>query len=143
MFFVFLFLMEPRPPMFTRTNTLFPYTTLFRSAGTPRAPPPRPDRPPPSADTRPASHPRRRRSSRACGRRRASAPGAGARSSAPDRRPRCSRSEALVEQAEADREPVPAVDDVDHHRELCLLGGAELRGNGLIDRKSTRLNSSP
>src|SRR3546814_18339934 len=31
MFFVFFFLMIRRPPRFTRTDTLFPYTTLFRS----------------------------------------------------------------------------------------------------------------
>src|SRR3546814_4704981 len=30
----FLFLMLRRPPRSTRTDTLFPYTTLFRSAGT-------------------------------------------------------------------------------------------------------------
>src|SRR3546814_12962719 len=29
----FLFLMIRRPPKFTRTDTLFPYTTLFRSRG--------------------------------------------------------------------------------------------------------------
>src|SRR3546814_11563537 len=27
----FFFLMKPRPPRSTRTDTLFPYTTLFRS----------------------------------------------------------------------------------------------------------------
>src|SRR3546814_8106397 len=31
----FLFLMCRRPPRSTRTDTLFPYTTLFRSAGGP------------------------------------------------------------------------------------------------------------
>src|SRR3546814_4630895 len=31
--FVFCFLMLRRPPRSTRTDTLFPYTTLFRSAG--------------------------------------------------------------------------------------------------------------
>src|SRR3546814_20957975 len=31
--FVLFFLMRRRPPRFTRTYTLFPYTTLFRSAG--------------------------------------------------------------------------------------------------------------
>src|SRR3546814_1291357 len=31
-FLVFFFLMTRRPPRFTRTDTLFPYTTLFRSA---------------------------------------------------------------------------------------------------------------
>src|SRR3546814_5792447 len=31
MFFVFFFLMLRRPPRSTRTDTLFPYTTLFRS----------------------------------------------------------------------------------------------------------------
>src|SRR3546814_6053942 len=31
--FVFFFLMIRRPPRSTRTDTLFPYTTLFRSAG--------------------------------------------------------------------------------------------------------------
>src|SRR3546814_6600428 len=30
---LFFFLMIRRPPRSTRTNTLFPYTTLFRSAG--------------------------------------------------------------------------------------------------------------
>src|SRR3546814_15625665 len=32
-FFVFFFLMIRRPPRSTRTDTLFPYTTLFRSLG--------------------------------------------------------------------------------------------------------------
>src|SRR3546814_13199258 len=36
-FFLF-FLMIRRPPRSTRTDTLFPYTTLFRSSGTPRPP---------------------------------------------------------------------------------------------------------
>src|SRR3546814_16627964 len=31
--FVFFFLMIRRPPRSTRTDTLFPYTTLFRSEG--------------------------------------------------------------------------------------------------------------
>src|SRR3546814_11565431 len=31
--FLFFFLMIRRPPRSTRTDTLFPYTTLFRSAG--------------------------------------------------------------------------------------------------------------
>src|SRR3546814_14811252 len=31
---VFFFLMIRRPPRSTRTDTLFPYTTLFRSVGT-------------------------------------------------------------------------------------------------------------
>src|SRR3546814_11422318 len=31
--FIFFFLMIRRPPRSTRTDTLFPYTTLFRSAG--------------------------------------------------------------------------------------------------------------
>src|SRR3546814_4789302 len=30
--FVFFFLMRRRPPRSTRTDTLFPYTTLFRSS---------------------------------------------------------------------------------------------------------------
>src|SRR3546814_13668179 len=34
--FVFFFLMIRRPPRSTRTDTLFPYTTLFRSAGSRR-----------------------------------------------------------------------------------------------------------
>src|SRR3546814_13262773 len=33
MFAVFFFLMIRRPPRSTRTDTLFPYTTLFRSLG--------------------------------------------------------------------------------------------------------------
>src|SRR3546814_13410657 len=32
-FVLFFFLMIRRPPRSTRTDTLFPYTTLFRSAG--------------------------------------------------------------------------------------------------------------
>src|SRR3546814_14844404 len=32
-FFFFFFLMIRRPPRSTRTDTLFPYTTLFRSKG--------------------------------------------------------------------------------------------------------------
>src|SRR3546814_12031300 len=32
-FIVFFFLMIRRPPISTRTDTLFPYTTLFRSQG--------------------------------------------------------------------------------------------------------------
>src|SRR3546814_11436975 len=32
----FCFLIVRRPPRFTRTDTLFPYTTLFRSDGNPR-----------------------------------------------------------------------------------------------------------
>src|SRR3546814_18718729 len=32
-FYLFFFLMIRRPPRSTRTDTLFPYTTLFRSAG--------------------------------------------------------------------------------------------------------------
>src|SRR3546814_17020986 len=33
MILVFFFLMRRRPPRSTRTDTLFPYTTLFRSTG--------------------------------------------------------------------------------------------------------------
>src|SRR3546814_15954073 len=36
MFIFFFFLMIRRPPRSTRTNTLFPYTTLFRSVAGPR-----------------------------------------------------------------------------------------------------------
>src|SRR3546814_2562579 len=35
--FFFFFLMIRRPPRSTRTDTLFPYTTLFRSLGTERS----------------------------------------------------------------------------------------------------------
>src|SRR3546814_20856052 len=37
LFFFFFFLMIRRPPRSTRTDTLFPYTTLFRSAYTARS----------------------------------------------------------------------------------------------------------
>src|SRR3546814_20852236 len=37
-FFVFFFLMIRRPPRSTRTDTLFPYTTLFRSEARNRCP---------------------------------------------------------------------------------------------------------
>src|SRR3546814_13050773 len=35
--FIFFFLMIRRPPRSTRTDTLFPYTTLFRSEAPPSA----------------------------------------------------------------------------------------------------------
>src|SRR3546814_3470576 len=38
MFYVFFFLMIRRPPRSTRTDTLFPYTTLFRSPAPPDLP---------------------------------------------------------------------------------------------------------
>src|SRR3546814_19404317 len=38
LFFVFFFLMIRRPPRSTRTDTLFPYTTLFRSRERARRP---------------------------------------------------------------------------------------------------------
>src|SRR3546814_7319407 len=38
MFLVFFFLMIRRPPISTRTDTLFPYTTLFRSPRPPSCP---------------------------------------------------------------------------------------------------------
>src|SRR3546814_6804749 len=44
MCFIFFFLMIRRPPRSTRTDTLFPYTTLFRSA--PQQPPRDPRRRP-------------------------------------------------------------------------------------------------
>src|SRR3546814_18627915 len=37
MIFCFFFLMKRRPPRSTRTDTLFPYTTLFRSDGKTRS----------------------------------------------------------------------------------------------------------
>src|SRR3546814_2954779 len=40
MFVIFFFLMIRRPPRSTRTDTLFPYTTLFRSAHCRDRPPP-------------------------------------------------------------------------------------------------------
>src|SRR3546814_20476878 len=39
--YVFFFLMIRRPPRSTRTDTLFPYTTLFRSIGAAQAAPDR------------------------------------------------------------------------------------------------------
>src|SRR3546814_7482294 len=57
---MFFFLRIRRPPRSTRTDTLFPYTTLFRSAGPPAAwarPPPR--RPRPSERRGPFPHARR------------------------------------------------------------------------------------
>src|SRR3546814_15669290 len=42
--FICFFLMIRRPPRSTRTDTLFPYTTLFRSAGHRRTGPGRPAR---------------------------------------------------------------------------------------------------
>src|SRR3546814_8419921 len=41
MFFAFFFLMLRRPPRSTRTDTLFPYTTLFRSVAHSRSSVPR------------------------------------------------------------------------------------------------------
>src|SRR3546814_11127309 len=40
LFTLFFFLMILRPPRSTRTDTLFPYTTLFRSANQIKQPPP-------------------------------------------------------------------------------------------------------
>src|SRR3546814_15128857 len=40
-FYLYFFLMIRRPPRSTRTDTLFPYTTLFRSSTTFGGPPPR------------------------------------------------------------------------------------------------------
>src|SRR6187200_220330 len=53
-FFVFFFLMIRRPPRSTLCQTLFPYTTLFRSSSTDRRPSP--------AGLPPAAGPLRRRS---------------------------------------------------------------------------------
>src|SRR3546814_11064915 len=59
---LFFLLMIRRPPRSTRTDTRFPYTTLFRSSRQ-HAPPPRPrgaglpavtSRPPPASGSRPA-----------------------------------------------------------------------------------------
>src|SRR3546814_13935728 len=50
LFFFFFFLMIRRPPISTRTDTLFPYTTLFRSCRSgscPTAPPASPPAPRP------------------------------------------------------------------------------------------------
>src|SRR3546814_4853032 len=53
----FCFLMIRRPPRSTRTDTLFPYTTLFRSRHHRRQPQVRSDRtPPPSAHRSVATH---------------------------------------------------------------------------------------
>src|SRR3546814_1094702 len=52
-FLLFFFLMIRRPPRSTRTDTLFPYTTLFRSDPRPRV------RPSPSRASSPARAPRR------------------------------------------------------------------------------------
>src|SRR3546814_674311 len=51
--FCFFFLMIRRPPRSTRTDTLFPYTTLFRSASAPAASSDRP----PHGTMRPAPPP--------------------------------------------------------------------------------------
>src|SRR3546814_4718916 len=48
------FLMRRRPPRSTRTDTLFPYTTLFRSRSAPRTRNTPPPRPVPQAGTRAA-----------------------------------------------------------------------------------------
>src|SRR3546814_13318540 len=50
--FFFFFLMIRRPPRSTRTDTLFPYTTLFRSAGCERDRGRRPGTPRHAADGR-------------------------------------------------------------------------------------------
>src|SRR3546814_11039004 len=53
--FVFFFLMIRRPPRSTRTDTLFPYTTLFRSPPVSAQPSPFRAEPPPIASTMAAS----------------------------------------------------------------------------------------
>src|SRR3546814_18788983 len=65
--------MQRRPPRSTRTDTLFPYTTLFRSPTpwtrrrtkrqSPKPPPARPPRPPPPPPTPTPSRPTRMRPS--------------------------------------------------------------------------------
>src|SRR3546814_17188170 len=64
-FFVFFFLMIRRPPRSTRTDTLFPYTTLFRSLAAQafRLRPAR-HRPPPAAARLPPDYRAMRRRSR-------------------------------------------------------------------------------
>src|SRR3546814_16999813 len=59
---LFFFLMIRRPPRSTRTDTLFPYTTLFRSRAARRALRRRPLPPclPPAARAEPVLHRRRR-----------------------------------------------------------------------------------
>src|SRR3546814_8376371 len=59
---VFFFLMIRRPPRSTRTDTLFPYTTLFRSPADDkpaprRRPVARPASPPPALPAHPSRHP--------------------------------------------------------------------------------------
>src|SRR3546814_4905077 len=58
---LFVFLMIRRPPRSTRTDTLFPYTTLFRSAPRRRPHPHRHGLPPPGPAPRPARRLRRDR----------------------------------------------------------------------------------
>src|SRR3546814_16925334 len=62
---IFLFfLMIRRPPRSTRTDTLFPYTTLFRSARRARSPAPDPPALPRRARRRPSAHARREQEDR-------------------------------------------------------------------------------
>src|SRR6056297_2057186 len=77
---LFLFLMMRRPPRPTRTDTLFPYTTLFRAARrSPRWPPARPGQAGPGpGQAGPPAFARSRRPTRAADAdRRAAAPAAG------------------------------------------------------------------
>src|SRR3546814_12540140 len=53
-FLFFFFLMIRRPPRSTRTDTLFPYTTLFRSEASFRLPAQRPADLPNGTEMRPA-----------------------------------------------------------------------------------------
>src|SRR3546814_17462375 len=114
----FFFLMLLRPPRFTRTDTLFPYTTLFRSAESQTI-----------ADT--GGHDGRR------GEPRGRVDGNGSVGGQYSRPERQGRDVAFADRAQAKDEAAASCGD------SRLVGvrhdaGIEQRG----DRKSTRLNSS-
>src|SRR3546814_13991617 len=129
---MFLFLMIRRPPRSTRTDTLFPYTTLFRSRRIAKG----------EAKVRPRTR-RRRPSGQAV------MIGEAIEREAEDELARARRP---AERAFGHRHPLTrahhAPQDVRkpraHARDRGIEAalGVDLRGGG-IDRKSTRLNSSP
>src|SRR3546814_11427386 len=159
-FFFFFFLMIRRPPRSTRTDTLFPYTTLFRSQSAlqPRRsglrwpwetfPPPPPrcgggngvgaHRKPPSSCSNPCRsgpvRPACRRSP--CARLRSDEPHPADRGSRASSRkaipPRRRRALAALSAASRITSAAP------HHRPGCALLGPTAGDAG--DRKSTRLN---
>src|SRR3546814_8579497 len=129
-----------RPPRSTRTDTLFPYTTLFRSRQ-PGADPHRKQRPLRVADdslavTMPAARPFENRHQRIEAGHLLVAPVAAPADAVALDRDHFPRHQGIIE-GEPVAEPVYRLGDSD-----CLVADCARRRTAPCDRKSTRLNSS-